>query len=572
MIKRLFAISLTAVVALSAAFASGCAFNSYADHEALQENASQEPSKKAVYTIMDNFAYRINTPFVKSPDTIEAWVNMPHVSLGGTIVGNLYMESYAYPGTVTLCADAIGRIKVNWDSGNFVYTFNNTPINDSTWHHIALVRDPELHTFTLYVDGEEQESVKSIQKDLPNAKFPLSVGADYQTFSTVKEPFEGYVRQLTVYNGAISNERVREDMQNANITDSYNGQIMGNWYFGEEWTERNISDTTANGNHAKLHTFDKYVEDVSEDYEYDYMFVEIPDIQTCVRYHYDTFTNMMQWLADNGSRLKVQWASFLGDLSDVGTWEYLYRDAANGMSLLDGKVNYNFVPGNHDYDDNCSKTRSQVYYNTHFPYSKHSKMPGFAGAYIEGDMANTYYTYEVCGVKYLIINLEFGPRLSVLRWAGRLCEAYPQHRVIINTHNYVTATGEIADATHSSSATNYGWAVNAEPTSPDVMYDNLVKLYPNIFMVFSGHLSQDDAIMRKDVGIHGNTITSWLLDTQTAVHDNGVGEDVLFMIKVNEKTKKMLCYFYSPANDGVYNIQNQFEISFADAGNPTVGA
>ena len=566
--KRLLTVTLTAILTL------GCiGIPSAKTLPKLPEEVKTEVSKQQpVYTIMDNFAYRLNDPFVESPDTFEAWVKMPHLSLGGTIMSNFYIENYNYKGTATWAADAIGRIKLYWDNRNFIHVFDNTPINDNQWHHIALVRDPELHTFTLYIDGVMEDSVTSKQRDIPNAEFAMSIGTDYQTFYTTKEPFEGYVRQVTVYTGAISHERVLQDMQTAEITDDYNGQIIGNWYFGEEWTERNIQDTTANGNHAKLHTFDKYVEDTTKEYKYDYMFVEIPDIQTCVRYHYDTFTNMMQWLADNGKRLKVEWASFLGDLSDVGTWEYLYEDASKGMSLLDGRVNYNFVPGNHDYDDNCSKTRDQVFFNRHFPYEKHSKMPGFMGAYEVGSMANTYYTYEVCGVKYLIINLEFGPRLSVLRWAGRLCEQFPEHRVIINTHNYVTATGEIADGNHSSSATNYGWKVNAEPTSPDVMFHNLVKLYPNIFMVFSGHLSQDDAIMRKDTGIHGNTITSWLLDTQTAVHDNGVGEDVMFMIKVNEKTKKMCGYYYSPANDGVYNIQNQFEFSFVDPLNPTVGA
>ena len=91
-------------------------------------------------------------------------------------------------------------------------------------------------------------------------------------------------------------------------------------------------------------------------------------------------------------------------------------------------------------------------------------------------------------------------------------------------------------------------------------------------MVCCGHVGSDDIKVRTDVGVYGNNITSMLVDAQASVADKGLGEDAILICKVNEKTKKMCCVFYSPTNDGVYNLQNQFEISFADALNPTVGA
>ena len=54
------------------------------------------------------------------------------------------------------------------------------------------------------------------------------------------------------------------------------------------------------------------------------------------------------------------------------------------------------------------------------------------------------------------------------------------------------------------------------------------------------------------------------MDTQTAICDNGIGEDIMCIIKVSEKTKKMCLYYYSPVHDGVYNIQNQFVIPFPE--------
>ena len=458
------------------------------------------------YTIMDNFGYRLDKPFEGSPDSFEAWIQMPNGSLGGTIMGNLLYTSQNFEGTVIWSTDAIGRMKIYWDNGNFVYTFKKGNVNDGQWHHVAVVRDPEAHTFTYYLDGEFQESVVSEQDDLDGGRMRMAVGSDYQTFSTTKAPFEGYIKQITVYTDAISQERVKEDMLNSEITDDYNGQIMGNWYFGERWTERKIADTTANGNDASLITYDKYVEATGLDFEYDYAFVVIPDVQTCVRYHYNTYLNMMQWLVDNKEEQKLEFVVQVGDLSDVGGTEYLYKDAATGLAKLDGKLAYSFVPGNHDYDDNCSATRSQIYYNRHFPYSKHSTLPGFAGAYIEGDMANTYYTYEIGDAKYLVLNLEFGPRKAVLRWAGRVCEMYPQHRVIVNTHAYMNADGNFIQEGNSNSATSYGFAKNTGATSGQEIFDDLVKRHPNVFLAVSGHVPNDDIVVRTDIGVYGRYI------------------------------------------------------------------
>ena len=523
-----------------------------------QPTAAEEA--KTTYSILNNYAYRLAEKFTRSPDTFEAWVKMPVGSLGGTLFSNFYIENKMFSGTAQWSVDAVGRIKIYWDNGSLTYTFDNQSIGDGQWHHVALVRDPSADTFTLYIDGELEDSIVSRQSSLYAGAFPMSIGVDYQTFYTEKDPFEGYIRQVTVYNGAISQERVRQDMLTEEITDDYNGQIMGNWYLGDEWTERTVHDSTDNGIDAVLHTTMKYVGDATTDFEYDYSFVEIPDIQCTVRYKYSNFVQQMNWLAENGERLNVKWATFLGDLSDVGTNEQFYRQASIGMSLLDGRVNYNFVPGNHDYDSNGKGDRTQNYFDRWFPYDKFSKTEGFGGTYEEGSMANSYYFYNACGVDYLIIDLEYNPRMSVIRWAGRLCEAYPKHRVIIATHHYVEADGSIS-TTMWGTAT---WKQLAKVTEPQKLFDNLIKLYPNIFMVFSGHISQDDIIMRTDVGVHGNTIYSFLLDTQTAICDNGIGEDIMCIIKVNEKTRQMCMYYYSPVHDGVYNIQNQFVIPFPE--------
>ena len=244
------------------------------------------------------------------------------------------------------------------------------------------------------------------------------------------------------------------------------------------------------------------------------------------------------------------------------------------MSQLNGVLPWSFVQGNHDYDLNCNDkdARYSTYYNTYFPYSLHSTLSGFGGAKEQGSMSNTYYKYEIGGVKYLVINLELGPRMSVLRWAGRLCEQFADHRVILNTHAYMELDGSLLESGERFAGNNYSWIAATEATDARTMFDELVVKYPNIFMVLCGHITAEDIVMRTDYGIHGNKITSLLIDFQTAEYRNsGAGTEATCMMFFNEAEKTINFAYYSSYYQAVYGVQNQFRISFADANNPTIG-
>ena len=75
----------------------------------------------------------------------------------------------------------------------------------------------------------------------------------------------------------------------------------------------------------------------------------------------------------------------------------------------------------------------------------------------------------------LIINLEFGPRDSVLKWANRVCDMYPNHRVIISTHSYIEPNGEIAQSYSPYAASKYGIGAGNSSNDGQEMFDKLVK-------------------------------------------------------------------------------------------------
>lgn len=510
----------------------------------------QAERPESFYTPVNGYFYQLTDKISASPDSFEAWVKLPALSGGG----DLFTD---YSSRIYWRINLNGKFEFKWNN-EAVHTFADTQnLADGEWHHIALVRtDTE---FTYYLDGEVEGVFEG-----PTTAFtsPITYNVGSTNRYDYVNPFEGYVKQVTLYEGAISQERILSDMQTTEITeDGVDAEILGNWNLGDYWTERVISSTVVDSPVAELYTFDKFM---NADYsfgEYDYTFAIFPDIQIMTNYNPTLLNNQIQWLVNKKEEMNVQFAMFVGDLSDYGQREELYVIASQAMSKLDNVIPYCFVPGNHDYDDNAS-TRNQVYFNRHFPYSKHSQLPGFGGSYQEGTMTNNYYTFDVGnGIKYLVINLEYKPRLSVLRWANVIAEAHPDHRVIMNTHSYLTGAGDFSG----------GASVGNEGNGGITIFNEFLVNHRNVFMGVGGHENNDTAYHRVEYGVHGNKILSMLCDVQVSTYKGNGCLDVFLLVHVNEAKKTMTCLYYSPMREKVFNLQGQFQLSFADPLNPTIG-
>ncbi|MBQ2712312.1 MAG: metallophosphoesterase [Clostridia bacterium] len=520
------------------------------------------PVTPQVFKTVNGYNYNISETFPDSPDSIEMWINVPATSLGGTIMGNRHNKEYEC-NAISLEIDSFGYFAFGWNEFAVSHTFVGTQsLFDDQWHHIALVRTE--NSFTYYLDGEV-EAVYEVKSEPMVNKSTVNIGVDKRCWLESKTPFEGYIRQLTVYTGAITQAQVESDITNSAITSADNvsagTRLMGNWYFGDEWTKRVVESSEPGTPVANLNTFEKYV---GADYsfgDYDYTFVIIPDIQIMTNYNTGRLNYMTQWLVDNKERLNIEFVIQVGDLSDTGRDEQEYIDASRGMSRLDNNIPYCFVPGNHDYNDNFA-SRDTGFFNKYYPVSKHSQLPGFGGVYEENKMENSYYLFEAGDVEYLVLNLEFRPRMKVLRWAGRVIEQFPDRRVIVMSHEMIHPFG------------NYVQSVSAgfDVTASQQMFDCLISKYPNVFMAVGGHHCYDDIVYRTDYGVNGNKVLGMLVDGQGTKYQGSNAQDMVLLCHVNESDKTINFVYYSPEQGKVWNIQNQFEVNFADEKNPTVGA
>ncbi len=535
------------------------------DKEVVAEtgNGGYEYVTPTEFKIINGYNYNVSKPFVNSPDSFEAWIKLPEASLGGVIMGNWHNHDGLF-NTVNWEVNALGHFSFVWDDRSISHTFDESPsLLDNTWHHVALVRTE--NAFTYYLDGVVEGVFETFSMPAVSTA-SMNIGVDKSSFTDTKSPFDGEIRQVTVYTDAISQEQIVADMQNQAVDEGdtvCDATLMANWYLGEEWTNVLVENSLESGPFVEIKTYDKYV---GADYsfgEYDYTFVLVPDIQAMTHYEIPRLHNMMQWLVDQKDELKIEFAVFLGDLADTGASETEYVTAAAAMDRLNNVVPYCFIPGNHDYNDNF-KTRDTTLFNKHFPYSKHSALPGFGDVYEEGKMENSYYLFNDCGesgTDYVVINLEHRPRTKVLRWANRILEQYPNHRAIIASHQMVLPDGSFCQNVSAS------FEVNSSQT----IFDNLISKHDNVFLAAGGHHPYDDIVCRTDVGVNGNKITSMLVDGQGTKYRSDPEQDMLLLVHVNEEKKTMNCVYYSPEKEAVWNIQNQFQISIADEFNPTIG-
>ncbi len=236
----------------------------------------------------------------------------------------------------------------------------------------------------------------------------------------------------------------------------------------------------------------------------------IPDTQQEVLANSnDRFINRTRWLVDNRAAQDIRFVLHSGDLSnwgDVEPQQFVVGRAAMAV-LEDADLHYAVSPGNHDTAAVCTggsacpapppvreAVRNTSTFNQYFPASAFGAV---AGTFEVGKVDNSYSYFDAGGASWLVLTLELWPRVAAIDWARSVIAAHPQRNVIIVTHAYLEGDGSI-----SQSNGGYG------ATSPQYLYDNLVKLTPNVKMVFSGHVGQ--AASRTDSGIKGNRILSFL--------------------------------------------------------------
>lgn len=225
----------------------------------------------------------------------------------------------------------------------------------------------------------------------------------------------------------------------------------------------------------------------------------LPDTQHYSENYPATFKSQTQWILDNQKPRNIACVLHLGDItnhSQPTEWE----NAVAAMKVLDGKVPYFLVPGNHDYSEQGGCSDRTTLLNDYFPVSRFRGLPTFGGTYDkEPDrLENSYHLFEAEGRKLLVLGLEFGPRKDVLRWANEVVGKHADRGVILITHAFIYFDDTRYDWKKYGS--KQSWNPHAYPvaksTSDDVsdgeeIWTELIAKHDNFILTLNGHVLGD---------------------------------------------------------------------------------
>ncbi|SNT08258.1 Calcineurin-like phosphoesterase [Asanoa hainanensis] len=269
-----------------------------------------------------------------------------------------------------------------------------------------------------------------------------------------------------------------------------------------------------------------------------FSFAVMPDTQQEVLNASDTrFLNRTNWLVGNRSALDLRFVTSSGDVVNWDTPDHSqYVIARNAMRPLEtARIPYSLAIGNHDTQAtgvggsarDPAHTRELVRDTTVFnQYFTAGQYGAVRGQFEPGKVDNSYSTFEGGGAQWLVLTLELWPRVEAVNWAKSVVAANPHSNVIVVTHDYIDGNGNIEQSA------SYG------ATSPQYLYDNLIKQYANIQFVFSGHVGI--AGNRVDTGVHGNKIYSFL---QT-FHSNTTNP--VRLVEIDTASESLHTWIYGP--------------------------
>jgi hypothetical protein len=255
----------------------------------------------------------------------------------------------------------------------------------------------------------------------------------------------------------------------------------------------------------------------------------------------------------NRTALGLRFAVQVGDLVDWDTPDHVqYQVAADQLKpLQEGHLPYFLNIGNHDGQAVCvgggacdarftsTLARMTEVFNQYFPADK---LGVRIGEFEPGKLDNSYTTIAAGGIKWLMLNLELWPRPSVIQWAADLVKSHPDYNVIIATHAFLNAQGEI------DNAPNYGGS------TPQYLFDHLVGSYPNVKIVLCGHVGQASTKILK--GKQGNKIFTFL----QAFHSPN--SNPVRLLRVNTRKQTITTWITAPAT----NEQLLTPVTYSGAG------
>jgi hypothetical protein len=238
--------------------------------------------------------------------------------------------------------------------------------------------------------------------------------------------------------------------------------------------------------------------------------------------------------------------------------------AREGYALIDGKLPFSVVPGNHDYDAMWTDARFppaakfdprdmsglgvlhpggldnfRAVFGADQPFFEDKSW--YVDSHDGG--ADSAQVFEAGGYRFLHIGLQFDPPDAALEWAAGVIRAHPGLPTIVTTHDYMNKEGE-----RTANPIIDGHRVDPVHNTPHMVWDKLIRRHDQVFLVLCGH--QHGQSMRVDDNEGGHKVWQVLADYQdrgqTAI-DAGVAPQGGFPVGIGDGWMRLMRFDFGAA-------------------------
>ena len=207
--------------------------------------------------------------------------------------------------------------------------------------------------------------------------------------------------------------------------------------------------------------------------------VVLPDTQYYAHYHPDTFPAQTRWILQEKAARKIAVVLHVGDVVDDAFETAEWNVAGPAMRILDGKLPYVLVPGNHD----IGLDRSSIINDYFSPDS----MPWIANTMTTGQIENNFALVDIGPRVWLVVGLEYGPRDAVVAWADSVLKAYANRPAILLTHAYLDGADGTRYQRPDQAFYPSGYTPEQGINDGEMLWQKLVVPNPNVHLVLCGH-------------------------------------------------------------------------------------
>lgn len=273
-----------------------------------------------------------------------------------------------------------------------------------------------------------------------------------------------------------------------------------------------------------------------------------------------TYADMMTWLAGNADSKAISFVSQIGDVTQWAAASQFATAKAAFDILREAGIPFSVLPGNHDIGTGgSSDVRVTDTFNAAFSVSYMSEDPTFAGTYDQepGRYDNNYHLWTAPdGTDWIVLNLEFGPRTDVLRWADEVLTEHSDRKAMVLTHSYNNYNGrhDPLGGPLEGEGAGYDYGLGKDPAGSwdgEEIWREVISSHANVVFTAGGHIFGDGAQTVVSYNDYGNPVFQFLLNYQNGVatETTGAGDPALGSGGGNGAIRLITV---DPANDAFY--------------------